>query len=371
MFPYIDDSRYKHLLCIITKGVEDGERLSGLAHVGEHACLLPCFERTPGGEESYFASGYTCIDHACLYYAAKRIECLSRIQKKINDKSILRKDRVDIAKHQVINECENLKYKIKTNETIVKFVTGGRIQNFAAGKSEDIRHITYEDVYWWLEDIQMSHNAFFFFLESPEPTFIKKAIEQKRNFVWEDSQEKRLYIDGQQENKVAIYIKIPCTKDKIEYFRRKIEENYLQYCLNLSIKEKIEVYEKYFTYSERYLVIEMVHGKKKYLERYIIALQDFILNYDSENYIAFKAQFYETQKKLFKDYRKRNSEVLAELQNQILYHLPILDIPKDLELLSGDENDLSNDLIKSLRSPLRIVVFCPEDEKFGTSIMEK
>ncbi len=68
MYSHIEDKNYNHLVCVILGGSEKECKLHGLAHVGEHMCLLSCFDN----DESYTTFGYTCIDHAVLYFAWQR-----------------------------------------------------------------------------------------------------------------------------------------------------------------------------------------------------------------------------------------------------------------------------------------------------------
>lgn len=49
MYSHIEDKNYNHLVCVILGGSEKECKLHGLAHVGEHMCLLSCFDN----DESY------------------------------------------------------------------------------------------------------------------------------------------------------------------------------------------------------------------------------------------------------------------------------------------------------------------------------
>lgn len=40
MYSHIEDKNYNHLVCVILGGSEKECKLHGLAHVGEHMCLL-------------------------------------------------------------------------------------------------------------------------------------------------------------------------------------------------------------------------------------------------------------------------------------------------------------------------------------------
>lgn len=44
MYSHIEDKNYNHLVCVILGGSEKECKLHGLAHVGEHMCLLSCFD---------------------------------------------------------------------------------------------------------------------------------------------------------------------------------------------------------------------------------------------------------------------------------------------------------------------------------------
>lgn len=131
MYSHIEDKNYNHLVCVILGGSEKECKLHGLAHVGEHMCLLSCFDN----DESYTTFGYTCIDHAVLYFASKKQDSLYKIQSMIEDKSIVREDRVEIAKHQVISECENLSSKICVGESAVRFITDSVVVVFMGNRT--------------------------------------------------------------------------------------------------------------------------------------------------------------------------------------------------------------------------------------------
>lgn len=361
MYQHIEDEKYKHLICIIIGGTENENKLHGLAHVGEHMCLLPCFQEDYI-DDSYSTFGYTCIDHTFLYFTSQNENSLNIVRSKIENKSIVRKDRVEIAKHQVVCECEDLKNKISENEKIVKFVTENRIRNFAAGKVEDIKKIEMQDVWDWLNAIIVEHRILFFSLEELKNKMVNIQIilnekKRKQNIREREVSVQILYMDKCLKEKydAEIYVPINMTFDKTEYLEMIIGENYLEKYLS-EFADTVEVSEKFFSYRERYLLIRMKNILFNMLPVIIEELRNGIKRVKKSSYLSYKEMFYKKLVEVKAEYENDNSCILNALVNSILYDIPQINIETEIGLFDKAEDKLCMELEESLKRGMKIII---------------
>lgn len=359
MYKYIEDKNYKHLICIIVGGSEDENRLHGLAHVGEHMCLLPYFEGDKE-DKTYHTFGYTCIDHALLYFTSQKEDSLKTIKAMIENKSIVRKDRVEIAKHQVICECNSLNDEIVEKETVVKFVTENKIRNFAAGKVKDIKNITVQDVWKWLDHIIAENRISFFFLEDLTSDVIDKQIIIRKKHKFCNDAEASIQILCLCEYikevcNVEIYIPLEPIFEKTDYLQLIIGENYLENYLG-SFFEIVEVTEKYFSYQERYVLISVKNIQFNKIPIIITKLRNISKQDISDSYLSNKIRLYEQLLELEKEYKVDNRSILYLLIRKLVYGVPVLNIGTDMALTQMTENGLSEELVKSLKAKMKIII---------------
>ncbi len=358
MYSHIEDKNYNHLVCVILGGSEKECKLHGLAHVGEHMCLLSCFDN----DESYTTFGYTCIDHAVLYFASKKQDSLYKIQSMIEDKSIVREDRVEIAKHQVISECENLSSKICAGESAVRFITDNRVKNYAAGKIEDIREISLEDVMEWLSGILAEDQIYFFQLDKLNLDKIDKQIMCQREYekyrrgyefptvrVQLEVEQKKEYYEAD------VYMPLDIILDKKEYLQLIVWEYFLEkYLETWFYIEGVE--EKYFSFSERYLLI---HAKNMLLNDVPLLIHEIRqLNYKdvSDLYMHCKIELYQMLTDLKKEYVEDKDTIRNLLIKKVAYGVPVLKVSTDTELINMMDNSLNAKLVRSLKEDIRIII---------------
>lgn len=359
MYKHIEDKSYKHLVCIIIGGSEHENHLHGLAHVGEHMCLLPYFEGDKE-DKTYSTYGYTCIDHALLYFTSQDEDSLKTIRAMIENKSIVRKDRVEIAKHQVICECSSLNDEIVKKETVVKFVTENKIRNFAAGKVKDIDQITVQDVWKWLDCIIAENRIFFFFLEDLTSDVIDTQIMIRNKTKFFNNRETSIQILYLCEYikevcDLDIYIPLEPIFEKKDYLQLIIGENYLENYLS-SFFEIVEVTEKYFSYQERYVLISAKNIQFNKIPIIVTKLRDISKQDISNSYLSNKTKLYEQLLELEKEYVADNRSILNSLIRKLVYGVPVLNIGEDIALTKVTKNRLSEELIKSLKSKIKIIV---------------
>lgn len=363
-FDFINDDMYKHLVCIIIGGAENDGVLHGLAHVCEHMCLLP-FIRENNEDPSYSTYGYTCIDHMVLSFSSQKEDSLKKIIEMIKDKSIVRVDRVEIAKHQVICECNNLKKEIALNEKIVGFVTDNRITNFAAGKVDDIKRITTNDVQQWIDGTLSERRMFSFELDDINYDFLETINDIKRKHdrkepIYKNVSDQYLYLNKILERtcNVDIYFPLAHIRQKQNYIHLIIGERYIRDCLRKWVDNfngDIDVSEKYFSFQERYLLISL--GKVR-----IEAIDSLVSRLHSLPDDELCTGYYLSQKTLFEEINEleqridnKRSERLIALINKVVYGIP--EIKKDdLVLFESTEKGLCKELKESLSMGAKIVV---------------
>lgn len=359
MYQFIDDKNYKHLIGIIVGGSENEKNIHGLAHVSEHMLLLPCFEEDDK-DESYRTFGYTCIDHIFLYFTSQNERILEIVKNKIEDKSIIRADRVEIAKHQVICECENLKDQIASNEEKVRFITDNRITNFAAGNVEDIKAITEKNIGEWLDGIINEKRMFFFSLEeysyaSLQNVCVKRNLNQCISKQLETVQS--LYMNRQKQNsyKVEIYVPLSLVCEKEKCFWQLIDEYYIKNYLS-KFTEQIDVSEKFFSYTERYLLISIENALPDLIPKIVRELRNSAywgkdLSYENE-----KEKFYYQLMRIQDDRESSNMEIINAVIKELIFNIPFIDIDKDIDLLKSVGNYLSVEIQESLKKSIKIVI---------------
>lgn len=351
-----EDNTYFHLLCIISTGVERGEKLEGLAHVGEHLCLIQYEEDT-----SYciFTSGYTCFDHACLYFSSKSKEYLKQIEKRIQDLSIIRMDRLDIAKHQVISECKQLENRFCKYKQIVQFVTEGRQNSFASGKIGDIQKIRLEDVEEWLRNIVNCKKLSFFYLDEWKKESIWNNEHKNRvvcsALLKEEATEEILYIENRNKKvrNVQIYMPLEIIRGQKSYLELLIGEYHLKERLQIFGVE-IDVEEKYFSFEDRYIVIELHDFLIEKLSDVIDCLRNQC--FMRKEYEASKIKFVKMVQDIRNSYEKKYEDIVNEIINQFVYEIDVIDIQEDREIFSCIENELADVIIHCLKKKWKIVI---------------
>lgn len=360
----INDSNYKHLYYLITKGIDDKELYSGLAHVGEHVCLIPYYGSSKLHSNNHFASGYTCINHACLYYyCTMEFEWLDEIENLIFSGNIVNEKSVSYAKNQVIQECINLKEITKEREEIVRFVTDNRIQNFAMGNIFEIAKIQCQDILAWVESIKKNTIKLKFATKDELQSEIKEKLSFApiiyENFMYkvnEKKQDEYFYINPfDKKARVDIFFHLPIFFKKEDFIFKAFLEYFLQVICNQKLGIDIIISEKYFDFYERFIVIT-ISGLIININNIINQLKKCINKINTKEINMLKNDFKIMMKKIMSE-EKKNSDYINEFQNYILYGKPIFG-KEDIELLDYIEfKNIDLDLLTLW--PLKIVVRDP------------
>ena len=336
MYQYIDDKNYKHLIGIIIGGSEKEESIHGLAHVGEHMLLLPCFENEDE-DESYSTFGYTCIDHIFLYFTSRNKSSLKKIRNKIEDKSVITTDKVEIAKHQVICECENLK-----------------------GNIDDIKKITTQEMENWLECIINEKRMFFFSLEDFVYDSMQSICVKHNMNKYEQKKEQTvelLYMckDIKCRCDLEIYAPLFQVSEKEQYLQLISDEYYIERYL-IRFSDQVEVTEKFFSYTERYLLINMKNVLFDALPEIIRELKNSSEWGKKYSYKTEKENLYHHLVLVSKENESSNIDIINIILKKLLYEISFIDVKKEINLLDMIENSMSAEMQESLKNNTKIVI---------------
>lgn len=315
-----------------------------------------------------YANGYTCLDHACLYYTAIKEEekWINYINNLINSGEIINNQNVERAKAQVIYECRSMERLTFERERVVRFVTENRINHFAMGKVEEISQITCNDIKIWLNNIKKENK--FYQIRFNGKKEIKEQIQHiklKRKLYRQVkkskntfNEDKVFYITDIKNKKciINLYLKLHRILSIEELVIKTFILCYIQYLCRKYLYIDTYVKEEYFTYSERYAVITLIN-----------------VDVDDSSYIADKLRtcveskstpkelFY--YKKLFYKYMKKvslqnenNEDWVNKFYNYILYDIPIFDLKNVFELEDVIDKNIFTFLDCIIHQSLKVVV---------------
>lgn len=350
----------------MAQGIEEREKFSGLAHVGEHVCLLSYYDKLK--PHLKFSHGYTCLDHACLYYSTIKEEkkWIDDINDLIDTGKIITNENVEIAKNEVIHESRRLEKLTLEREKAVRFVTENRVKYFAMGKACEISQITCDDVENWLNNIKRKNN--FYKIRFNEK---KEIQEQFQDIMIQHKLKNEMKIKNYSSGKDMI-LDLTESKDekcRIDLYLRigqvlNIRDSiiktfllcYTQYLCQKYFHINTYVNDKYFNYSERYAVITLIdvniNDSKDIHDKLRRCLDE--KNTIKELYY-YKKVFYEYIKKVsLQD--ESNEEWINKIYSYILYDLPIVDLKNVFELKHVIDENIFTYLGDVIHQPLKIVV---------------
>lgn len=329
MFEEINNEELGHVYFLLKNNIVDESKHLGLSHVMEHACLMPYLNGEPLCD--FRGRGYTCLDHIVLYYTSPVEEYLQTINNQMITKSIICNKNVIEAKHQVYEECLNLEKITYIRKEIVDFVSNGRIKYNAMGNIHSIRGISRNDVHIHLSTIIDSQLAYGFFFKSKDDvlTITNNILkEQKKVFQEKDlcypkiqGEDEILELNGNSNtSKIEIFFKIPPFLDKGDY----IAKTWFEYTLlNVSrklLKVPISVFDKYYTYTERYIELSLFEKPSISYRSIIDMIRDCMMKRirnDSIDANEFNRFLYACLK-----IPRTTQDYINEFQNYILYGIP-------------------------------------------------
>lgn len=357
IFKKINSPEIFHLYYFIDNKSNE-EKQCGLSHVSEHVCIMPYFEKEL--DNKHFANGYTCLNHACLYYCSNNNEWLQYIYEEIRDNKIVTEKRVEYAKHQVISECQNLKHITALREKMVRFVTENRIKQFAMGDIETIKKIHYEDVLNWINEIKDRENIYCFrFSDSEEirKEIMKYQVEYEKNYACPINSRKQneyliIHDNYWKIAKIELYIQLPVVFDKASHIGRIFWEYCLKIICSTLINRKVEISEKYYTNIERFLVVTLFTNDEDDIEKILdlISDDDFIRKTYKSSYINFTNYMDAALQTT-----KRTYDYINEFQNYVLYGKPLFNIKDKKYLDTAYKEAIKFNVIAA--QPKKIIIF--------------
>ncbi|EHJ02165.1 hypothetical protein CDLVIII_5695 [Clostridium sp. DL-VIII] len=315
-----------------------------------------------------YAYGYTCLDHACLYYTAikEEKEWINYIDDLIENGDIINTQNVERAKVQVINECIGMEKITIEREKIVRFVTENRIGYFAMGKIDEISKITYKDVEAWLNDIKRK-NIFYKirFNEKREIQEQVKAIIEKDKLAKKIKisecifdKDMVLHINEIEDKKCTIdlYFKINNILSIEESIIKEFILCYLQYLCQKYFHTDTYVKEKYFTYSERYIVITVIDITVDTSNNTANKLRRCLEKRNTVKELFYYKKFFYKYIKEWSLQDESNEDWINKFYNYVLYDIPIFDLKNVLELADVIDERIFEHLDYITHQPIKIVI---------------
>lgn len=344
-----------HLYYLISNGIRKGEKYSGLAHVAEHTCLIPAYKAN-----NYMGEGYTCIDHACIYFTSNSLSELRKIDEDFRLGAYITEENVRIAKHQVKYEIMNLFQDTQEKEKLVAFVTQNRIKKFPMGDMSQIEKIATIDVNNWFLGNKQRGDIYRFLFRDAKDIQVSNFINSSHCYSSQSSENKKIesdkfyYINIKKNPKKAeLYFKIPIFYERIEFIRKALFE----YCIQKKVLEavgvKIHISEKYYDYNERFDVISFIIDSVNDLNNKLRKMRKEICNITAEEFEHFKTEFKESVTQIIK-VDESNLERINAIKNLILYDKPIINVE---DLIMIDAINYNTFPIKDIvDTSLRIVI---------------
>lgn len=344
-----------HLYYLISNGIRKGEKYSGLAHVAEHTCLIPAYK-----ENNYIGSGYTCIDHACIYFTSNSLATLKKIDEDFGMGAYITEENVRIAKHQVKYEIMNLFQDTQEKEKLVAFVTQNRIKKFPMGDMAEIEKITTIDVNNWFLGNKQRGDIYRFLFRDAKDIEISNLGNNVHCYSSQSFDNEKIGLDEfyytnmtSKKKKAELYFKIPIFYEKIEFVKKALFE----YCIQKKVLEavgvKIYISEKYYDYNERFNVISFIIDSVNDLDNKLREMRKEISNITLKEFEHYKAEFKESVSQIVK-VDESNLERINSVKNLILYDKPIINTE---DLIMIDAINYNTFPIKDIvNTSLRIVI---------------
>lgn len=269
-------------------------------------------------------------------------------------------ENVEIAKHQVKYEINNLSRETQEKEKLVGFITDNRIKKFAMGEISQIVQITVDDVKEWFEENIRRGDVHKFLFRNVEdikfPDYIypvKQCSKIKLKNV--KRTEDRIYYMNQNAefDKAEIYFPIPVFYDKACFVKKALFEYCIQRKIFEILEEEIDISEKYYDYDERFDVVSFQIEDINKLEDRVKQFKKAIGDITEKEFRNYKKEFQEFVAKIM-EIDELNQERINVIKNLILYDKPII-YAEDLKVIDDIKYNMFP--IKCIaRTTLRIVI---------------
>lgn len=344
-----------HLVYLFINDIKE-EKISGLAHVAEHAMLFPLYKTA-----RFARMGYTCNTHVCLHFCSNSLEVLQELDKRIICGCSITDDNIECAKSQVAHEIISLFADTEKKKELVKFVTDSRVCKFAMGDIAEITKINTSDVQKWFAEKLCHNNICRFLFRRTDRKMLSEPIYSEigwKKGVNEDSYSEgdKYYCYGKNEGSASfidMYFKVPVLNQKLDFIKKALFEYCVKNRIFDTLKINLRISDKFFDYDERYLLISMPWYESNNVEKVIYDIREIVSKITWSEFEGYKQDFEEVLR-LFYAKGESSYDYVNARKNSILYDLPMIN-EQDLQLI--EQIDFSSfPTERIVKQTLRVVI---------------
>lgn len=332
----VDQTEYCHLCYLIVNDLSK-EKYNGMSHVAEHALLIPSDTTT-----KFAGQGYTCNNHIYLHFCCEALETLKEIDKRVMTGEILTDENVFCAKQQVTEEISDLRQRTQRNERIVRFVTDNRIDRLSMGEANQITKIETADIQTWFskqKDSGNIHRYMFFdahemILSTPLPHTEILDFHQRARCMDRVNGSSILYLPPMAKTKtVQLYFSNSRVTCKGGIGKKALYEHCVQREIYDDLGFEVVVTDKFFDIHERFVALSFLWDTSINLRNILTQIRQAISSISSEKFLKYKKNFKQLMLTVMKQ-EESNSEILNAMKNEILYHIPRIQL-EDLKVIDS------------------------------------
>lgn len=346
-----------HLFYLIDHDVEE-EIYSGLAHVAEHTCLAKDCEHT----RDRSSWGCTCLSHMYLYFESKcDIGWIDSLKEQMKNNSIITKDKVEIAKMEVIEESRVLSFLTNKRQRIVRFISEDRITSFAMGNPSEIERIKLEDVVNFWDYLCRNHHIYEIQYKSKadvDAAFkdIISTVSQTNNKLIIENRplDEYLILSEGELCRLDIYFQLPLILHKKDFIAKALIEYYLKEIFIDHLDIIVDINDKYFSKTEKYVVVTSSNVPHKRIKTLLSDLRNCIVDYADST--SINSSYPKFRKLVLYAMKQENAiDLINKYKNYIIYKHPIISQPFMLEH-TRINYDIAYSIDYLLKSSAKIVV---------------
>lgn len=332
-------------MCINAGSNQDKYELCGTAHLCEHINLYIRHDASSIFAQNGFRyRGYTNFDHLVLkvFFPSNKknlLLCGDYIKSIINTKEISNKV-FDESRHEILDECFNLKKHWMEQREIISFLTDNRINKLPVGVPEEIIKICPVDIIDFIERYYSLHNISFVFetdmnmdmLEEVLPWIFVEKESKERNRIDKDISIDDISIFKSCNNKISrvdinFELPFPIYDIKTRLIVSAVEVILLDFISkDMGLDNKfVDIRERHFDAEDRYIVLSLSFETNKYcFEKIEKIVKKQIASLQKKKF--FKEDINEIKKMLLFSLKgELSKEMLFQMVfTEIYYKTPIL-----------------------------------------------
>ncbi len=154
---------------------------------------------------------------------------------------------------------------------------------------------------------------------------------------------------------LEIYAPLFQVSEKEQYLQLISDEYYIERYL-IRFSDQVEVTEKFFSYTERYLLINMKNVLFDALPEIIRELKNSSEWGKKYSYKTEKENLYHHLVLVSKENESSNIDIINIILKKLLYEISFIDVKKEINLLDMIENSMSAEMQESLKNNTKIVI---------------